>query len=120
MKNIIIVLALFCVSLPVLSDELLYNTTGINMTPQSAFSGYKSNDLRSKYPHLNSNNYYSTSYEQQRSQIMRAKSVKDVSNYENYNNSKSSLEEFSRRMDDNDMMRINGLQNGIQNMFMNF
>ena len=100
------------------SSKLLYDG-GINMTPQSSFSGYTKTDLRAKYPHLN-NNYYSNTYEQKRSQILKSKSVRDMGNYSDFVRQDASMTPFTQKMDSSDMMHINGIQNGIQNMYMNF
>lgn len=107
------------------SGDLLYKDE-VNMTPQRTFSGYtKSNESQTKYPQLSKRNFYSPSYEQQKAQMMKPKSVKDISGYSNYasktdSQSPMTFNQFPQSMTNEDMMHVNAIQNGVQNMYMNF
>ena len=112
MKRFIILTAILMLAAPVLADE-----DNINMTPYSTFSGYKrSSTVQPKYPRLE----YSL-YNTERTQLMKPKSVKDLGRSIDTETMVSPMEKIQRqRMDSSDMMHINGIQNGIQNMYMNF
>lgn len=103
MKRFLTLVAVI-VMLPVFADE-------INMTPQSTFSGYQSTPIHTKYPKLKTYNA------PDRSQIMKARSVKDFT-YTQQDNSQ--MNPFQQRIDSSDMMHMQGIQNGIQNMYMDF
>lgn len=135
MKKFIVILFLL-IATPVIAEEtdgLLHNnqnesvpqTGSINMTPKNSFSGYtKNNDIRDKYPNLNKN-YYSQTSDYQRAQLMKSKSVKEFSNTSNLStdeNSKSPMtfNQFPQTYTSDDMMHVNAMQNGMQNMFMGF
>jgi hypothetical protein len=135
MKKFIVILFLL-IAAPVIAEEnsnVLYNnpsesvspTDSINMTPKSSFSGYrKSNDIRNKYPNLN-RNFYGQSYDFQRTQLMKSKSVKEFNNTSNLsvdNNPKSPMtfNQFPQTYTSDDMMHVNAMQNGVQNMYMGF
>lgn len=136
MKKFIVILFLL-IAAPVIAEEnsnVLYNnpsesvspTGSINMTPKSSFSGYtKSNDLRNKYPNLNNKGYYNTSSNYQRTQMMKSKSVKEFSNTSNLSTdldqkSPMTFNQFPQQYTSDDMMHVNAIQNGMQNMYMNF
>ncbi|MBO6272436.1 hypothetical protein J6O48_06620 [bacterium] len=134
MKKFIVILFLL-IAAPVIAEEnsnVLYNnpsesvspTGSINMTPKNTFSGYsKSNDIRNKYPNWNNRGSYSQSQEYQRAQLMKTRSVKEISNSGNL--SKNSdvpimFNQFPQQYTSDDMMHVNAIQNGMQNMYMNF
>lgn len=111
MKRFIILTAILMVAMPVLAQD-----DEINMTPYSAFSGYKRTTVKTQYPRLNQS-FYAT----ERTQLMKPRSVKDLGNSIEVETMRSPMEQIQRqRMDSSDMMHINGIQNGIQNMYMNF
>ena len=115
--------------MPCMADEtsdVLYSEN-INMTPQNSFSGYRKNAQQVSYPRLNStqnsNIYRTYSYQnQQRAEMMKAKSVKDISSYRRRSddNSPMSYGQFPQNRDSSDMMHMQQIHNGIQNMFMDF
>lgn len=121
MRRILFLLSLM-ILLPAYANEanhMLY-TDHINMTPKQTYSGYtKSKDIKNKY-------MYSSSFEQQKKQMMKPKSVKDLSNFSdldnrtNYPQSPMMFNQFPQQMTNEDMMHVNSIQNGIQNMYMNF
>lgn len=135
MKKYLTVLFLL-VAMPVMAEEangLLYNadsanapsTGSINMTPKNTFSGYsKSNDVRSSYPNLSNRVQYNTTSAYQRQQMMKAKSVKEISNTSNLSredeNSGITFNQFPKQYTTDDMLHLNAIQNGVQNMYMNF
>lgn len=102
------------------SDNMLYKEE-VNMTPQKTFSGY-TKETHTKYPQLGNHNFYSPSYDYQKNQLMKSKSVKDMGNYTDYEKTKSPMtyEQFPQNMSNEDMMHVNAIQNGVQNMYMNF
>ena len=111
MKRFIILAAILMVSMPVLAQD-----DEINMTPFGTFSGYKRTPVKTQYPRLNQ-----SFYETERAQLMKARSVKDLGSSIDVKPMQSPMEQIQRqRMDSSDMMHINGIQNGIQNMYMNF
>lgn len=126
LKKSLFILALL-MALPCIAEEttgLLYSEN-INMTPQRTFSGYSSST--NKYPKLNSihnSSVYRTysTQDQQRTEIMKAKSVKDIGNYSRFNDKDSSMTygQFPQNRDSSDMMHLQQINNGVQNMFMNF
>ncbi len=134
MKKFIVILSLL-IAMPVMAEEtngLLYNnqsenipsTGSINMTPKNTFSGYtKSNDIRNKYPNWNRGTF-SQSQDYQRAQMMKTKSVKEISNTGNLSKDSDIPLMFNNQLPqkytNEDMMRVNAIQNGIQNMYMNF
>ena len=118
MKKFLLLLILF-LTVPVMAEELLYQEENINMTPQKAFSGYRqTTDLQTKFIQSNNKKYYSN--EQQKALMMKSKSVKDLSDYSDYDNYKKDPRAYSQKPSNEDMMHVNAIQNGIQNMYMNF
>lgn len=111
MKRFIILTAILMLAAPVLADE-----DNINMTPYGTFSGYKKTSVKSQYPKFNH-----SLFDTERTQLMKPKSVKDLGNSIEVETMRSPMDKIQRqRMDSSDMMHINGIQNGIQNMYMNF
>ena len=112
MKRFIILTAILMLAAPVLADE-----DNINMTPYGTFSGYKrSSTVQTKFPRLNH-----SLYDTERNQLMKPRSVKDLGSSIEVETMRSPMDKIQRqRMDSSDMMHINGIQNGIQNMYMNF
>lgn len=108
MKKLFIVLMLF--SLPVFADE-------INMTPQSTFSGYNNSGVRTKYPQLKKSLLLEN---EQRSDIMKPKSVKEMGNITPSVNSPMTYGQFPQNYDSSNMMLMQNVQNGMQNMFMGY
>lgn len=119
LKKILLISALF-MAIPCLAET---DMEGINMTPQKTFSGYTNSGVN--YPKLNnvhnSNIYrnYST-HSQQRAEIMKAKSVKDISRYSYQKDDPMTFNKFPQNRDSSDMMHLQQINNGVQNMFMNF
>lgn len=105
MRKLVLLLALL--SLPAMAED-------INMTPQNTFSGYynKSN-VRPMYPRLNSQN-------DSRAELMKKKSVHDMDNITPSNDGKTPMtySQFPKNYDSSNMMLQQGIQNGMQNMYM--
>lgn len=106
MKKLIFILGLL-IMLPVMADE-------VNMTPQSSFSGYNNkSNMKPMYPHLNSTS-------DPRAEYMKKKSVHDMGDINPSNNPKTPMTygQFPQNYDSSNMMLQQGIQNGMQNMFM--
>ena len=91
----------------------------VNMTPQNTFSGFSNNSVRVKYPKLSSTSIPIRYVDNSRDELMKAKSVREMGNVTpsssfgpmNYN-------QFPQQMDSSNMMMLQGIQNGMQNMYM--
>lgn len=102
-----LVLLLVLIGLPVMADE-------VNMTPQGAFSGYNNKStVRPMYPRLNSQN-------DPRAELMRKKSVHEMGDITPANDGKTPMTygQFPKNYDSSNMMLQQGIQNGMQNMYM--
>ena len=108
MKKLFIILMLL--SFPVFADE-------INMTPQNTFSGYNNNGVSTKYPQLKKSLIIEN---EQRSDIMKPKSVKEMGNITPSSNSPMTYGKFPQNYDSSNMMLMQNIQNGMQNMFMGY
>lgn len=105
MRKIFILLTLF--ALPAMADE-------VNMTPQDTFSGYyNKSTVRPMYPRLNSP-------ADPRAELMKKKSVHDMNNITPANDGKTPMtySQFPKNYDSSNMMLQQGIQNGMQNMYM--
>lgn len=105
MRKFIFLVMLF--ALPVMADD-------INMTPQNTFSGYyNKSTVRPIYPHLNSQNA-------SRAELMKKKSIHDMGDINPVNNVKTPMtyDQFPKNYDSSNMMLQQGIQNGMQNMYM--
>lgn len=106
-RNFIILTALILVTLPVSAQD-------INMTPQSEFSGYRTkSSARLMYPHI-------TPAEDNRAELMKPKSVHEMGNTTPVNDGKTPMtySQFPQHYDSSYMLHTQGVQNGMQNMFM--
>jgi len=115
MKNILVLCVLLFGVLPVFADE-----NNINLTPKNSFSGY-SNSMKTEYPHLsNPMNYYNTVLEQQRKQWMKSTSVRSMGDITPRNDGYTTMSpnQIPQRMDSSDMMHVQQMQQGMQNMYM--
>lgn len=113
MKKFLVLCFLFYGVLPVMADEY-----DINLTPKNTFSGYSNNSMKTEYPHFKTSSYqYNTVLEQQRKQWMKPTSVKSMNNHEEVNNSVY-INKFPDAYDTSDVMRIQQIQSGVQNMYM--
>jgi len=87
----------------------------INMTPKDKFSGYtKGTSAQNIYPTLNTPN---------RNNFMKATSVKELSGGRDLSTDTSApmtYEQFPQNTDSSNMIHMQGLRNGIQNMYMGF
>lgn len=108
MKKLFIILMFL--SFPVFADE-------INMTPQNTFSGYNNNGVSTKYPQLKKSLIIEN---EQRSDIMKPKSVKEMGNITPSSNSPMTYGKFPQNYDSSNMMLMQNIQNGMQNMFMGY
>lgn len=116
MKKILVLSVLLLGSLPVMAEDL-----NINLTPRSSFSGYSSKPMKTEYPHLNSATYqYNTVLEQQRKQWMKPTSVRSMGDITPRNDGYTpmSQNQVPQRMDSSDMMHVQQMQQGMQNMYM--
>lgn len=91
----------------------------INMTPQGSFSGYYNKSTYSpvKRPISQYN------YQDNRANIMKAKSIHEMGDINPTNNGKSPMtyNQFPQNYDSsNSMMMMQGVQNGLQNTFMGY
>lgn len=103
---------IFCLYtfLPSFADE-------INLTPQKTFSGLK-NIARPTYPQLNRPQY---SFEQtERDNIMKAKSVHEMGDITPGKDMPMTYGQFPQNYDSSNMMLMQGIQNGMQNMYMGY
>ena len=115
MKKILVICVLLT-GLSVWADE-----SGINLTPRSSFSGYSDKSMKTEYPHLNSVNYqYNTVLEQQRKQWMKPTSVRSMGYTETRNIERMpvSPNQLPQHIDSSDMMHVQQIQQGMQNMYM--
>ena len=91
----------------------------INMTPKDKFSGYsKSTTAQSIYPSINTNVNAVN-----RNNYMKPKSVKELSGGRDLSTDTSApmtYERFPQNVDSSNMLHMQGLRNGIQNMYMGF
>lgn len=105
MKKFVFLLAL--ITLPAIADE-------INMTPQNTFSGYyNKSTARPMYPRLNSP-------ADPRAELMKKKSVHDMGNTTPTLDGKTPMtyNQFPKNYDSSNMMLQQGIQQGMQNMYM--
>lgn len=110
MKKLFVAILLFGFTvLPVLSED-------VNMTPQDTFSGYKNSE--NKYPRLNSTSIPVRYVDNSRDEIMRPKSVREMGNISPSSNGPMNYGQFPQYMDSSNMMMMQGIQNGMQNMYM--
>lgn len=118
LKKMIILCAIL--SAPVMANELSFQSETINMTPSSSFSGFKNNG-NSVYNQSNKM-YQFTDMSEQRRNIMKAKSVTEMGNIEPKNTSNTPMNygQFPHNYDSSNMMHIQSIQNGMQNMYMGF
>lgn len=116
MKKILVLSVLLLGSLPVMAEDL-----NINLTPRSSFSGYSNRPMKTEYPHLNSATYqYNTVLEQQRKQWMKPTSVRSMGYTEpnNIENMPVTVNKLPQHIDSSDMMHVQQIQQGMQNMYM--
>ncbi len=105
MRKLVLMLALL--TLPAMADD-------INMTPQNTFSGYSNkSNVRPMYPRLNTP-------VDTRAELMKPKSVKDMGDTSHPNDGKTPMtySQFPKNYDSSNMMLQQGIQNGMQNMYM--
>ena len=116
MKKILVLSVLLLCVLPVLADDF-----DINLTPRNTFSGYPNSSMKTEYPHLNTSTYqYTTTLEQQRKQWMKPTSVKSMGYTapQSLENLPVSVNQFPQSFDSSDMMHVQQMQQGMQNMYM--
>lgn len=118
MKKILVLTVLLLFSLPVAAEDYYEN---INMTPLKTFSGFSNKNIRTTYPQLNTPHQL-TPMNEQRRELMKAKSVTEMGNSAPRNDGVSPMtySQFPQKMDSSNMMHIQSIQNGIQNMYMGF
>lgn len=105
MRKLILLLAL--IALPAMAED-------INMTPQNTYSGYYNRStVRPMYPRLNTP-------ADRRAELMKPKSVTEMGNITPANDGKTPMtySQFPKNYDSSNMMIQQGIQNGMQNMYM--
>ncbi len=117
LKRIVLVLILTGFISPVFAEE-------INMTPHDAFSGIHNNSAHPAYPHLNKPLSASDIVEEEGiNDIMAPKSVRQMGNITPSVDKQAPMtySQFPQYMDSsNSMMMMQGIQGGMQNMFMGY
>jgi hypothetical protein len=116
MRKFFVLCVLLLSSLSVMAED-----SDINLTPRNTFSGYSNNTMKTEYPHLNSvNTQYNTVLEQQRKQWMKPTSVRSMGNItpKNDGNGTMTFNQFPQTYDSSDMMHVQQIQQGVQNMYM--
>ena len=111
-KNLLLVTALLITALPIMAND-------INMTPQNTFSGYNNNSARKQYPRIYRATTTSTPITQQED-FMKPKSVREMGDLTPTKDSPMTYGQFPQNYDSSNMMLMQGVQNGMQNMFMGF
>ncbi len=116
LKNLVIALLLMGFITPVFAEE-------INMTPQATFSG-TFNTTHPAYPHLKKPLSASDIVEEEGvDDIMGPKSVRQMGDITPSTNKQTPMtySQFPQYMDSsNSMMMMQGIQGGMQNMFMGY
>ena len=118
-KLIVLSLVLFFAGVQVLADDIesMENVQNVNMTPKSTFSGANNNSARNIYPSLYKNS------SDTRADFMKPKSIKELSGNRDLSTDTSApmtYEQFPQNIDSSNMLHMQGLRNGIQNMYMGF
>lgn len=116
MKKFFVLSLLLVIGNIALSEEL-YDSSHVNMTPSSTFSGYKNNSSRNIYPKLNYN--YSAA-EKRRQELLKPKSVHDMDTSSVRRDlGPMKLESIPNNYDSSDQLHTPGLRN-LQNVNMYF
>lgn len=116
MKKIFILSLLLVFGLGVSADEL-YSSEKVNMTPQSAFSGYTDNSSRNIYPKLN---YSYSASERKRQELLKPKSIHDMDTSSVKPEAvQMKFEDTPQNVDSSNMLYTPGLRN-LQNVNMYF
>lgn len=119
MKKYFILILLLIIANVQVSAKDTTNTDDINMTPRTMFSGYNDNSARNIYPKLNSINNETES----RTELMKPKSVRELKGAKDLSTDKNApinYNQFPQNVDSSNMLHLQGIQNGIQNMYMGF
>ena len=118
LKRFLLIFALF-VAVPCMAEEELLYYENVNMTPKRTFSGY-TNGTANYQNNIQKSNVYRTytTQVQQRAEIMKPKSVKEIKNYTQ--DTSMTFNKFPQNRDSSDMMHMQQIHNGVQNMFMDF
>ena len=107
MKKFILLTLLFTI-MPAFADD-------INLTPQNKFSGYNNQStVRPMYPQLRKMPVTTSD----RTDIMRAKSVREMGDTNPVNDGKSPMtySQFPQHYDSSNMLHSQGLQGGMQSI----
>ena len=124
LRKLLFIFVLF-IALPCIAEEksdLLYSDN-INMTPQRTFSGYTTGT--SNYQNINNihkSNIYRTytTQSQKRAEIMKPRSVREIQHYTPKEDDPMTYNKFPQNRDSSDMMHMQQMHHGVQNMFMDF
>lgn len=117
LKKLILGLILISFAVPVMADE-------IHLTPKNSFSGFNNNAARPKYPRLGQPVSAADILEEQNvKSIMSPKSVREIGQVTPSNDGRAPMtySQFPQNYDSsNSMMMMQGVQNGMQNMYMGY
>ena len=116
LKKLVFVLILAGFIMPVSAEE-------INMTPHETFSGVYNKSAHPAYPHLNKPLSATDIIEEEGvDEIMKPKSVKQMGNITPSANKQTPMtySQFPQYMDSSNSMMMQGIQGGMQNMFMGY
>ncbi len=108
MKNLVFIIALL--TAPAFGAD-------INMTPQNTFSGYNNNGIRTTYPKLNNSHQTERT---NRAEFMKPKSVREMGEVTLKHEAQMNYSQFPKNYDSSNLMHMQDVQNGMQNMFMGY
>lgn len=111
-KKLFLISLLIFTVMPVFADD-------INMTPQGTFSGFNNNEAHRKYPQLTRSSY-PTDTTQQRNELMKPKSVREMGNINPSTNGPMTYSQFPQNYDSSNMMLMQNVKDGMQNMLMGY
>lgn len=112
MKKFIFTLLFVCFALPTVAED-------INMTPQHSFYGYSNNGFKTQMPKLHKP-LSATDIVEERSEIMKPKSVKNMGDTTPSQNSPMTYDRFPQNYDSSNMMLMQSVRNNMQNMLIGY
>ena len=120
LKRFLFIFVLFT-AIPCIAEDSQLYSGNVNMTPQRTFSGYTSG-TSSYQNNMHKSNIYRnyTTQSQQRAEIMKPKSVREIQNYTPKEDDPMTYNKFPQNRDSSDMMHMQQIHHGVQNMFMDF
>lgn len=116
MKKFLVLTLLLGFGLACSADEL-YNSSQVNMTPSSSFSGYTNNSSRNIYPKLN---YKYSQSDRKRQELLKPRSIHQMDTSSMSRDlQQMKMEDIPNNFDSSNMLHTPGLQN-LQNVNMYF